>query len=418
MPDYTIRVYQVNYYIKLHLPDLYAYLKLNNLPIDIVLQKWIMTLFANYLDLEKLLIVFHFFFLEGWEAIIKYCFILLKLSKDQLLTFDLELLSNFSKNKDWINLKFSSKEFYNFYFQYDIEYKNNNPITNKSLSDLRDQFYIDLVENKLKITSNIEINNIIRNINNVKKQQFNKYKTNDLKNNNNNNNNNKSSLWKDDQVLAIREYYLEISKIKNIFKNHLNLLKSNIENLSKLCKIYSSNYKYAIWKLNKNKDNLINLIDEKVGLETIIKYHNDKEIEKESMNKINKLKNSSEDTSLKLNKKIYNKDYNDIKTVKNNSIINKFYKGLRIKNAVNYITNFVYSSNNYSNTLIDTNVVLKKSKCNNNTLNNKSFSNKALIDFKKDSLYRFKDRLEYIYKKIEENNKDLNEEVRKTLLLR
>jgi hypothetical protein len=49
MPDYSIRVYQLNYLLKSYLPDLFYHFKKVQINPDIFFSKWIFTLFSSYL---------------------------------------------------------------------------------------------------------------------------------------------------------------------------------------------------------------------------------------------------------------------------------------------------------------------------------------------------------------------------------
>ncbi len=195
MPDYNIRVFQLNYFVKLHVPDLYYYFKHHDLNFDLIYQKWIMTLFANYLPINKLLIVWHFFLIDKWEAIVKYSLILIKLSKQKLLTVDLESLCKFIKETDWLD-NIPDIQFFNHYKEINSDLKFENIISNEALSDLKDQFYMELITNKLG--------------NSINKDK-----------------------WQEDQINAIDEYYKKYNKISTIVKDQIQLFKKKIESITK-----------------------------------------------------------------------------------------------------------------------------------------------------------------------------------------
>lgn len=228
MPDYSIRMYQIVSFIKTHHSDLYFYFKSNDLPFDMILQKWIMTLFANTLLFDKLFIVFHFFLLEGWEAIIKYSFILISLAKDKLKTYDLEQISKFSVDKIWID-KIKTKDFYRLYIEYEDLYKLNNPINNETLLDLRDMFYIDLIEKKIQMKN-----------------------------------------WKEDQIKALEKFKHTNGIVQSAIKKEINNYKVKIEDIAKEYKKMLVKYQNELLILNKNKMKLISLFDEKDGLEIVL----------------------------------------------------------------------------------------------------------------------------------------------------
>jgi hypothetical protein len=52
MPDYDLRVFQLNHYVKLYFPDIYYHFKNNKIPFDLLYSKWFITLFSSYLNFE------------------------------------------------------------------------------------------------------------------------------------------------------------------------------------------------------------------------------------------------------------------------------------------------------------------------------------------------------------------------------
>lgn len=61
MPDYEVRVYQLNHYIKKYLPELHYHFKKNKIPVDLIFTKWIITIFAQYLNFDCLTLVWTLF---------------------------------------------------------------------------------------------------------------------------------------------------------------------------------------------------------------------------------------------------------------------------------------------------------------------------------------------------------------------
>ena len=57
MPDYSIRVYQLNYYIKENFPELSIHFKKNQINPDIFFTKWILTIFSNYLPFNSIILI-------------------------------------------------------------------------------------------------------------------------------------------------------------------------------------------------------------------------------------------------------------------------------------------------------------------------------------------------------------------------
>jgi hypothetical protein len=52
MPDYNLRVYQLNHYVKKYFPDVYYHFKNNKIPCDLFYSKWFITIFAAYLGFD------------------------------------------------------------------------------------------------------------------------------------------------------------------------------------------------------------------------------------------------------------------------------------------------------------------------------------------------------------------------------
>ena len=53
-PDYLIKLYQLNYFIKENFPKIHHHLKTNRINLDIFFSKWILTIFSNFLSFETL----------------------------------------------------------------------------------------------------------------------------------------------------------------------------------------------------------------------------------------------------------------------------------------------------------------------------------------------------------------------------
>ena len=54
MPDYNLRVFQLNYYVKIYFPEIYYHFKNNMIPFDLFYSKWFITIFSSYLDFNLL----------------------------------------------------------------------------------------------------------------------------------------------------------------------------------------------------------------------------------------------------------------------------------------------------------------------------------------------------------------------------
>ena len=117
VPDYLIKLYQLNYYIKENYPKLLPHLKINQINPDIFFSKWILTIFSNFLPFETLYNVWDLFILDKWKAIFKFSIIIVHYMKEKLMNLDLYSFSPYVKNNANINqLNFSDlSKYYNEY---------------------------------------------------------------------------------------------------------------------------------------------------------------------------------------------------------------------------------------------------------------------------------------------------------------
>ena len=123
MPDYSIRVYQLNYYIKQYFPKLASHFKKNQINPEIFFSKWILTIFSNYLPFDVLYNVWDIFILDQWKCIFKFSLILLKIMHDKLIKMDLQEFSQYFKSKN----NMSDLSFANL-----VKFYNSFKITNKN----------------------------------------------------------------------------------------------------------------------------------------------------------------------------------------------------------------------------------------------------------------------------------------------
>ena len=144
VPDYLIKLYQLNYYIKENYPKLLPHLKINQINPDIFFSKWILTIFSNFLPFETLYNVWDLFILDKWKAIFKFSIIIVHYMKEKLMNLDLYSFSPYVKNNANINqLNFSDlSKYYN-------EYK----VSNKKLLELREDFFVEELKTKLEINN-------------------------------------------------------------------------------------------------------------------------------------------------------------------------------------------------------------------------------------------------------------------------
>jgi len=144
-PDYGIRVYQLNYYVKKYIPSVYYHFKNNGLSFDMIYSRWFLTLFANYLDINRLDFPWSCLFIHKWKGLIKICLFLIYELKEQLLKCDLVKLSNLLKEDI---IKYHNNYMHSF-FLYQKYFK----VKNKKLKELRNEYFIDLAKQKLEDTN-------------------------------------------------------------------------------------------------------------------------------------------------------------------------------------------------------------------------------------------------------------------------
>jgi hypothetical protein len=142
MPDYNIRVYQLNYYIKEYFPELSFHFKKHQINPDVFFSKWILTIFSNYLPFDVLYKVWDVFIIDKWKAIFKFSLMILNSMKDKLITMDLITFSKFIKDNRNNSSLLNFDEFSKHYKDYKIN--------NRQLNELREDFFIDQLKNKIE----------------------------------------------------------------------------------------------------------------------------------------------------------------------------------------------------------------------------------------------------------------------------
>ena len=142
MPDYSIRVHQLNFFIKDNFPDLALHFKKNQINPDVFFSKWILTIFSNYLPFDVLYKVWDVFILDKWKAIFKFSLMILNSMKDKLIKMDLITFSQFIKDNKNNSSLINFKEFSEHYKDYKI--------TNRQLNELREDFFIEQLRTKLE----------------------------------------------------------------------------------------------------------------------------------------------------------------------------------------------------------------------------------------------------------------------------
>ena len=363
MPDYSIRVFQLNYFIKLYFPELFNHFKKNQITPDIIFSKWILTIFANYMPFTTLYKIWDLFIIDKWKAIFRISIILLDTMKEQLMQFDLNHFCLFFKSKE---IKESVK--YNYICQRYDDYK----ISNKKLSELKEEFFINQVKEKLE---------------------------------------DKTQEWDLDQKEFVNQYYKELLIYNDKVKEEMDLIKKEIEKINK--KLGSKNNKYLkeLEIIKNYKLQLETKIEVRDGYEKVFKRNkglNSNSIDnKDDINKDNKnINNINIGININVNHDLKNKEKTKEKNeVKNNNIniINNnnhiFVNNINIINP----TNFDYQIN----PLNKDNQTSKEQTNDNKALNQrKSFSFKKTKKFK--IFGKANNELDKIEIKINELNKEID----------
>ena len=304
-PDYNIRVYQLNYYVKKYFPHIYYYFKNNDIPFDLLYSKWIMTILSNYLNMKNLDFAWTCFFINKWKGFIKVCLILIYDLSNELIKCDLLGISNLIKdnNKYHNNLKRS-------YELYSRKFK----VKNSELRQLRDEYYISLAREKIE---NIK--------NNVDK-------------------------WDIDQKECLNNYLKEKEKINLTNKKDSENYKMNMEKLNKKYLASFKNYTRYLDGINKLKKKIDVLATQKLSWETIFSIY-----EKEAKNLSNKsnykeFKTIIEEQKEKKSKKnIIEKEMSKI-VVKYIPLVNEYDKYCNLLyNKINNIDKYKIQIEQYKN---------------------------------------------------------------------
>ena len=360
MPDYSIRLFQLNYFIKLYFPELFNHFKKNQITPDLIFSKWILTIFANYLPFQTLYKIWDLFIIDKWKAIFRISIILLDSMKEKLLSFDLNQFCVFIKSKEIkesVQYKYISRRY------------NDYKISNKKLKELKEEFFIFKVKEKLQ---------------------------------------DKMQEWDLDQKEFVNQYYRELSEHNNKVKEEMDNIKSEIEKINKKCASKSSKYLKQSEIIKKYKLQLETKIEVRDGYEKVLKRNrgnnsnsNDKKDNNKNFNNINIGININVNPDLNKkennNKKEDNK--NNINIINNNNHI--FVNNINIINPANF--EYQKQDTNINNKIIGNES--NKNKENNRT-NKKSFSLKKYAKFK--IFGKANNELDKIQLKINELNKEID----------
>ena len=246
MPDYSIRVHQLTYYIKEYYPELALHFKKNQINLDVFFSKWILTIFSNYLPFDVLYKVWDVFIFDKWKAIFKFSLMILNSMKDKLITMDLVTFSQYIKdNKNNSNL-INFDEFSKHYKDYKI--------TNRQLNELREDFFISQLKSKMEAAD---------------------------------------SEWETDQSDYVNNYKKELDEHLKYFKVLMDQLKDEIGKINIEYEQKSKKYEKKLKKVNELKMKIEAQIETKTGYENVLKRfsenngHDGNEEKEENKNNIN-----------------------------------------------------------------------------------------------------------------------------------
>ena len=230
-PDYHCRVHQINYYVKKHIPEVYYHFKKKDIPFDIIYSRWILTLFGNYLNLDRLDFPWTCFFVDKWKGLIKICLIFIYELKDELIKRDMEGISVLIKNDIGKEDKFHLN--YNYSFGL---YKDKFKVSNKQLRILKDEYYIILAKNKLvKTRENVD-------------------------------------KWAEDQKEPLTEYLKQKEKIEQSSNKDIEMYKNLNENANQKYLLCLQRYNTLLKYIKVLKKKIDDLANNKYSYEEIFSY--------------------------------------------------------------------------------------------------------------------------------------------------
>lgn len=230
-PDYHCRVHQINYYVKKYIPEVYYHFKKKDIPFDIIYSRWILTLFGNYLNLDRLDFPWTCFFVDKWKGLIKICLIFIYELKDELIKRDMEGISVLIKNDIGKEDKFHLN--YNYSFGL---YKDKFKVSNKQLRILKEEYYIILAKNKLvKTRENVD-------------------------------------KWAEDQKEPLTEYLKQKEKIEQSSNKDIEMYKNLNENANQKYLLCLQRYNTLLKYIKALKKKIDDLANNKYSYEEIFSY--------------------------------------------------------------------------------------------------------------------------------------------------
>ena len=368
MPDYSIRVFQLNYFIKQYFPDLFNHFKKNQITPDIIFSKWILTIFANYLPFEMCYKIWDLFIIDKWKAIFRISIILLDSIKDKLLELDLNEFCLFIKSKE---IKESVK------YKYICQRYNDYNISNKKLKELKEEFFISKVQEKLE---------------------------------------DKEQEWDLDQKEYVNQYYKELLEHKDNIKVEMDLLKKDIEQINKKCENKNNRYMKQVEIIKNYKLQLETKIEVRDGYEKVLirnksNYSNSIKNKNENHEKLNNfnigininVNNNQDDKEIKQPENLKQKN-NNINIINNNN--NIYVNNINIINPANFDYQINSINREEKQEKNFKNIISKNEFSDNNTNKKKSFSFKKIGKFK--IFGKKSNELEKIQIKINTLNKEID----------
>ena len=242
VPDYLIKLYQLNYFINEKFPLLFPHLNKKQISPDIFFSKWILTIFSNFLPFETLYNVWDLFILDKWKAIFKISIIIVDYMKDKLMNLDIYSFGSYIRNHANINLlKFSQMS----------KHYNDYKISNKKLEELKEEFYVEDFKRKLENTN--------------------------------------YSKWAKDENLHIKNYHYELNQFKINIKKPVEILQQQISYINIECDKRSKKYYEKLSVVNDLKLKLEQEIEVKTKYENMLKQFINARDVNENNNYINKI---------------------------------------------------------------------------------------------------------------------------------
>ena len=221
MPDYLIKLYQLNYLIKENFPKMYNHLKTNRINMDIFFSKWILTIFSNFLSFDTLYNVWDVFLIDKWKAIFKFSLLISYYMKDELIKMDLHTFSSYVRNNNLNSIKFEELS----------KYYNKFKVTNSKLDELKEDFYLEQLKIKL------EINN---------------------------------TEWEKDENYFINNYQAQLNNFVNNLKRPVELLQLQISKINLDCEKANKKYEKKLSIVNQLKSKIENEIESKIAYESTL----------------------------------------------------------------------------------------------------------------------------------------------------